>query len=111
MADAARLEDPPSTNVLAIGRSLAKWIGEAGDPAAAVRKFDDLVATATRHRGADDGWTLGLRRRRAHWVGESGDAAAAVRELEQLTIDAASDDRMLRHVHESLTYWRERADG
>ncbi|MFI5586229.1 hypothetical protein ACIA5G_14405 [Amycolatopsis sp. NPDC051758] len=107
-ADAARLEDPPSTNVLGIGRSLAMWIGEAGDPAEAVRKFDDLVATAIRCRGTDDGWTLGLRRRRAHWVGESGDAAAAVRELEQLTVDAAGDDWMLRHVRESLAHWRER---
>jgi hypothetical protein len=98
VADATQLADLPSTNVLGIGRCLAKWTGGAGDPAEAVRKSDELVETATRHRG-------GLRRtdfRPAAPLGRlgwhAGHATGAVREPEQLTTDAATHDELLETV-------------
>lgn len=108
MIDVQKLEEPPSTNVLHVGRLLAIWAGKAGNPTEAVRRFDDLIEIATEQRGACDGWTLGLRRRRAHWVGEAGDSQAAVCQLEQLIVDAAADHDVAKDVHESLTHWRER---
>ncbi|MEU7555553.1 tetratricopeptide repeat protein [Streptomyces sp. NPDC044571] len=64
--------------------NLATHLGEAGDTAAAVRGFEDLVERRTRIHGADHPHTLVSRGNLARWRGEAGDIPAAISALAEL---------------------------
>jgi hypothetical protein len=56
---------------------LARWTGEAGDPAAARDLFASLLPVLERILGPEHPDTLVTRHELARWTGEAGDAAAA----------------------------------
>jgi hypothetical protein len=56
--------------------NLARWTGQAGDPAAA-RQYAALLPVRERVLGAEHPDTLAARAKLAYWTGEAGDPAAA----------------------------------
>ena len=57
--------------------NLARWTGEAGDPAAARDQFAALLPVLERALGPEHPETLTARGHVARWTGEAGNAAAA----------------------------------
>ena len=64
-------------DTLAARASLAYWIGEAGDAAAARDRFATLLPAAERVLGPEHPDTLISRHNLANFTGYAGDAAAA----------------------------------
>jgi hypothetical protein len=77
--------DHPDT--LAARHQLARWHGEAGDPAGAAAAFEQLLRDRLRVLGADHPDTLATRHQLARWHGEAGDPAGAAAAFEQLLTD------------------------
>jgi hypothetical protein len=68
---------PEHPDTLAARVGLARWTGEAGDPAAARDQFAALLPTRERVLGPEHPDTLSTRDYLARWTGEAGDPAAA----------------------------------
>ncbi|MGW7261133.1 hypothetical protein [Streptomyces sp. NPDC054834] len=65
--------DHPRT--LTTRHELARWQGEAGDPASAAIALASLLDDRTRVLGAHHPHTLTTRHELARWQGEAGEAA------------------------------------
>jgi tetratricopeptide (TPR) repeat protein len=76
----------PSTSVsrLFLRGHLAHWTGEAGDPAAALTKYRELLDAQMRVLGPDHPNTLTTRSNLAAWTGEAGDPAGALNQFREL---------------------------
>src|ERR1700733_8848635 len=74
---AERVSGPEHPGTLAARSELARWTGEAGDPAAARDLFAGLVPVLERVSGPEHPGTLAARSELARWTGEAGDPAAA----------------------------------
>ena len=57
--------------------NLARWTGEAGDPAGARDQFAALLPIREQVLGAEHPDTLNTRMGLASWTGRAGDAASA----------------------------------
>jgi hypothetical protein len=88
-AVAASIGDrPPDTpDVLRARGDLARFTGEAGDAAEAVRQLTALLPDVERVLGPDNTDALATRRRLARFTGETGDARDAVQQLTALLPD------------------------
>ena len=92
---------------------LARWIGQAGDAAAARDQYLKMLRIRERVLGPEHPETLLTRSGLARWIGEAGDAVAA-RDLltgllpmrEQVSGPEHPDTLTTRH---ELAYWTERA--
>jgi hypothetical protein len=89
---------------------LARWRGEAGDPAGAVAAFEELLTDLLRVLGPDHPDTLMSRDSLARWRGEAGDPAGAAAAFEEVLADRL---RVLGPDHpdtliarSNLAYWR-----
>ena len=71
-----RVLGPDHPDTLTTRNNLAYWRGEAGDPAAAVTAFTELLPDRVRVLGPDHPDTLTTRGALARWRGEAGDAAS-----------------------------------
>ena len=63
------------------------WTGQCGDPAGALRLFQELLPDQVRVLGPDHPDTLTTRSNIANWTGQCGDAAAALRLSQELLPD------------------------
>ena len=72
-----RVLGPEHPDTLYIRHSLARWTGQAGDPASARDQFAALLPIRARVLGPDHPDTRIARDHLAYWTGESGDAAGA----------------------------------
>ncbi|MFI5893780.1 FxSxx-COOH system tetratricopeptide repeat protein [Actinoplanes sp. NPDC051513] len=77
--------DHPDT--LTARSNLARWRGEAGDPAGAVLAYEELLDDVLRVLGPDHPTSLATRNNLASWRGAAGDPAGAVTDYEQLLED------------------------
>ena len=71
----ARGTDHPDT--MDASANLARWTGEAGDPAAARDQYAALLPVRDRVLGSEHPDTLNARETLATWTGEAGDSAGA----------------------------------
>ncbi|WP_338930543.1 tetratricopeptide repeat protein [Streptomyces netropsis] len=85
-------------------------LGHAGLVTAAVTHFQDLHATARRHRGPDHAEAFRARRRLAWWRGMAGDAAGAARAYRELSADElrllGPDHADTLDTRHALAWWR-----
>jgi Tetratricopeptide repeat len=117
IADAHTDDDaygPEHRDTLSARASLARWTGEAGDPAAARDQYTALLPTLERVQGPEHPDTLTTRANLAHWTGEAGDPAAA---HDQYAALLPTRERVQGPEHpETLTdranlaYWTRQAD-
>ncbi|WP_338597130.1 tetratricopeptide repeat protein [Saccharopolyspora sp. SCSIO 74807] len=87
LTDQLRVLGPDHPDTLSSRNNLARWRGEAGDPAGAVVVLEELLADELRVLGPDHPDTLSSRNNLARWRGEAGDPAGAVVVLEELLAD------------------------
>ncbi|WP_327003213.1 tetratricopeptide repeat protein [Dactylosporangium sp. NBC_01737] len=104
---------PDHSDTLATRHNLARWRGEAGDPAGAAAAFEQLLDDYLRVLGPDHSDTLATRQNLAYWRGRAGDPAGAAAASEQLLDDRLRvlgpdhpDTLATRH---NLARWRGRA--
>ncbi|WP_370423765.1 tetratricopeptide repeat protein [Streptomyces sp. QH1-20] len=85
-------------------------LGHAGLVISAVTHFQDLHATACRHRGPDHADALQARRRLAWWRGMAGDAAGAALAYQELSADElrllGPDHADTLDTRHALAWWR-----
>jgi hypothetical protein len=86
-SDSHRYLGPDHPDTLTTRAGLAKWQGEASDPAGAATAYEQLVTDRLRVLGPDHPDTLTTRGNVAHWQGEAGDPAGAATAFEQLLTD------------------------
>lgn len=86
-AKAVRRLGPDHPDTLVGRHRLARWRGEAGDPAGTAAALEELLADHLRMSGADHPDTLAARHHLAYWRGEAGDPAAAAAALKELLTD------------------------
>jgi hypothetical protein len=72
VADRTRVNGPDSPYTLHARGELARWIGEAGDPAGAAEALAELVADKMRVLGSDDHRTHDSQRALARWQDQAG---------------------------------------
>jgi Tetratricopeptide repeat len=89
--------------------NLARWTGEAGDPAAARGQYAELLLVRERVLGPEHPDILRTRGNLAYWTGEAGDPAAARDQYAELLLVR---ERVLRPEHpdilktrSNLAYW------
>ena len=75
---------PEHPDTLTARHELARWIGQAGDAAAARDQFAALLPIAERVSGPGHPDTLTARHELAYWTGQAGDAAGARDQFEAL---------------------------
>ncbi|WP_410635517.1 tetratricopeptide repeat protein [Amycolatopsis sp. cmx-4-83] len=104
---------PDHPDTLTVRGHVARWRGEAGDPAGAAAASGKLLADMTRVLDPDHPDVLTARGNLAFWRGHAGDPAGAVAAFEELLADRV---RLLGpdHPHTlaargNLAYWRGRA--
>jgi hypothetical protein len=73
-----RLHGPDHAETLYVRYELASSWGEAGAPAGAARRFEELLADELRTFGPDFPDSVLVRTELAHWRGRAGDVAGAV---------------------------------
>jgi len=69
-----RLFSPEHPDTLIIRANLARWAGEAGDPARARDQFAELVPVFERILGKEHPDSLAARASLAHWIKEAASA-------------------------------------
>ncbi|WP_420063573.1 tetratricopeptide repeat protein [Micromonospora chokoriensis] len=69
-----RVLGPDHPHTLATRGNLARWRGEAGDPASAATACADLLTDQVRVLGPDHPHTLTTRNRLIFWRGKAGEA-------------------------------------
>ncbi len=107
---------PPGDNsTLATRSNIARWLGDSGQPVAAVKEFERLRDDCVQLKGPRDPWTLDARHGLAWWRGEAGDVDLAVREFASLLDDSQEllppghpNPRMLEVRHD-LAWWHGKA--
>jgi tetratricopeptide (TPR) repeat protein len=67
--------------------NIARWTGQSGDPARALRLYQDLLPDMDQGLGPRHPGTLITRGEMAHWTGESGDPAGALQLARNLLPD------------------------
>ena len=109
-----RVLGPAYPDTLAARHELARWTGEAGDPAAARDQFAALLPVRERVSGPEHPDTLAARHELAGWTGQAGNPAAA-RDLFAGLLPVL--ERVLGPVHphsliarHQLASWTESAD-
>ncbi|GAA2213783.1 hypothetical protein GCM10009850_092460 [Nonomuraea monospora] len=105
---------PEHPRTLSIRRQLIRWLGQAGDPAAARDQAAALVPVCERVLGPEHPNTLIARHELAHWSGASGAAAATVRDQYVLLLPyvrkvLGDDDGMTLRVRHTHAIWTGRA--
>jgi transcriptional regulator with XRE-family HTH domain len=75
---------PQHPDTLAARHSLARWVGQAGDPAVARDQLADLALVREQVLGPEHPDALGTRGELATWTGRAGDPAAARDQFAQL---------------------------
>jgi hypothetical protein len=78
---------PDHPDTLTTRNTLARWRGEAGDPAGAATATEQLLTDRLRVLGPDHPDTLSTRHNLASWRGHAGDPAGAATATEQLLTD------------------------
>ena len=68
---------PDHPDTLSIRHSLARWTGQAGDPAGARNMYTELLPVRERVLGTDHPRTLSTRHNLAYNTGQAGDPASA----------------------------------
>ncbi|WP_245950047.1 tetratricopeptide repeat protein [Saccharothrix carnea] len=100
--------DHPDTR--ATRGNLARWRGEAGDPAGAAQALVELLTDRLRVLGPDHPVTLTTRGNLARWRGEAGDPAGAAQALVELLTDhlrvLGPDHPATLTTRHNLAYWR-----
>jgi hypothetical protein len=81
------IQGPHHPNTLTTRRHVARWTGESGDPATALRLLQDLLPDLEQVHGPRHPDTLVTRGNIARWTGECGDRAAALRLYQDLLPD------------------------
>ncbi|MEU8821642.1 FxSxx-COOH system tetratricopeptide repeat protein [Actinoplanes sp. NPDC048796] len=103
------VQPSPHPVVNQVNRSL----GESGNPAAAMKAFEQLRDDLLRVLGPDHLDTLTTRSNLAHWRGEAGDAAGAASAFHQLLNDllrvVGPDHRHTLTIRNNLAHWRGKA--
>jgi hypothetical protein len=101
---------PDHPDTLTTRNELARWRGEAGDPAGAAAACEGLLVDRVRVLGPDYPGTLITRGNLAHWRGVAGDPAGAAAAFEGLLADQLRvlgpdhlDTLITRH---DLAHWR-----
>ena len=104
---------PDHPDTLYTRGNLARWRGQAGDPAGAAAATAELLGDYMRVLGPDNPYTLADRGNLVHWRGQAGDPAAAARGYEELLADQL---RVLGPDHPrtlgnrgNLAHWRGQA--
>jgi hypothetical protein len=70
LADYQRVLGPDHPRTLITRTHLARWQGEAGDPAGAAAAFQELLADYERVLGPDHPYTASTRRNVNYWAGQ-----------------------------------------
>jgi hypothetical protein len=78
---------PDHPDTLTTRHNLARWRGDAGDPAGAGAATEALLTDYLRVLGPDHPDTLNTRSNLASWRGEAGDPAGAATDFEHLLTD------------------------
>jgi ribulose-5-phosphate 4-epimerase/fuculose-1-phosphate aldolase len=78
---------PDHPHALSTRNNLARWRGEAGDPAGAATAAEELLADIRRVLGSDHPAALVARNNIAAWRGQAGNPTGAATALEQLLTD------------------------
>ena len=78
---------PDNPDTLTARANLARWLGEAGQPAQAAEQFRDLLGDFLRVLGPDHPDTLTARGSLAYWLGEAGQPAQAAEQFRDLLGD------------------------
>lgn len=96
-------------DTLTIHHELARWRGNAGDPAGALTALEQVLSDRLRILGPNHPNTLNTRQELAHWRGEAGNPAEAVTALEQLLNDQhrilGPDHPHTLDTRHNLAYW------
>ena len=92
------IQSPGHPDTLATRGNIARWTGECGDAAGALRLLRELLPDERRVLGPDHPSTLATRCNVAVWTGECGDAAGALRLSRELLPD---ERRVLGPDHSS----------
>lgn len=89
--------------------NIARWTGEAGNPAEALRLLKKLLPTMKLKLGSNDAQTLAIRSNIARWTGEAGSAAEArdlfEQVLRQMEEEFAAKDRETLKIRNDFAYW------
>ncbi|MFF2085726.1 tetratricopeptide repeat protein [Nocardia sp. NPDC058176] len=75
------------SEVLTTRNNIASWLGETGEPTAALAAFRQLLPDYERILGPDHPATLATRHNIAGWLGETGEPTAALAAFRQLLTD------------------------
>jgi tetratricopeptide (TPR) repeat protein len=81
------IQGPRHPGTLTTRGNIARWTGESGDPAGALRRFEELLPDMEQVLGPRHPYTLIIRGSIAAWIGERGDQAGALRRYEELLPD------------------------
>jgi hypothetical protein len=73
------MQGPRHPDTLATRTNIAYWTGQSGDPAAALRLYQELLPDRETVLGPRHPDTLTTRNNIAYWTAKSGDPAAALR--------------------------------
>jgi hypothetical protein len=74
LTDRLRVLGPDHPNTLTTRHNLARWRGQAGDPAGAATAFEQLLTDRLRVLGPDHPDTLTTRHNLANWRSKANDA-------------------------------------
>jgi tetratricopeptide (TPR) repeat protein len=100
---------PADPGILVTRSYLALWQGQAGDLAAAVAAYTELLADMLHVFGPDDPGTLATRGDLAELRGQSGDLTGAISALENLLADRlrvlGPDDPSILTTRHNLAHW------
>lgn len=103
---------PDHPDTLSTRGALARWRGDAGDPAGAVAAFEQLLTDVVRVLGPDHPETLATRDKLAGWRGQAGDFAEAVTAFSRLLTDEmralGPDHPATLTTRRNLAYWQGR---
>ncbi|MEV7046719.1 tetratricopeptide repeat protein [Amycolatopsis sp. NPDC051061] len=101
---------PDHPDTLTTRDSLARWQGEAGDPAGAAAALEEVLADRLRVLGPDHPDTLNARDSLARWRGWAGDPIGAAAAFEELVADRlrvlGPDHPEILIARGNLAYWR-----
>jgi hypothetical protein len=112
IAQAQLGSDHPDT--LTTRSNLARWLGEAGQPAQAADQYRDLLDDRLRVLGPDHPHTLTARGNLAYMLGEAGQPAQAADQYRDLLTDAlrvlGPDHPGTLAARANLAYWQGRLE-
>jgi hypothetical protein len=106
---------PDHPGAIATRGHLARWLGEAGQPAQAAAQYTDLLADRLRVLGADHPGTLTARANLAYMLGAAGQPSQVAAQYRDLLADRlrvlGPDHPDTRTTRDPVAFWEARRDG